>query len=121
MSGRLRKAAGWVLALLGLWEFGDIAAVFVPGFGRIPFYLWNHILTGLLLMIVGALLARASTTRRARLSGWTGAAAGAWLVLASFLFGNPVHFAGLWNDVIVGALAFMLGAWTAITARRSTA
>ncbi len=55
------KILNWIIALCGLWEFGDIAAVFVPGFGRLPVFLWNHIIAGLVLMILGAWAARTRT------------------------------------------------------------
>jgi hypothetical protein len=54
----LMKVLNWMIALLGLWEFGDIAALFVPNFGNIQPFVWNHIIVGLILMIVGVLAAR---------------------------------------------------------------
>ena len=54
------KVVNWLIALLGLWEFGDIAALFVPGFGHVQAFVWNHIITGLLLMIDGTWAARTS-------------------------------------------------------------
>lgn len=52
------KVLNWMIALLGLWEFGDIAALFVPNFGNIQPFVWNRIIVGLILMIVGVLAAR---------------------------------------------------------------
>lgn len=103
----------WIIALCGLWEFGDIAAPFVPGFGHVPAFLWNHIIVGLLLMIVGAWAALTSRVGAARTLHWIAAGAGGWLVIASFLLGNPILAPGLWNDIIVGGIVFILGVWAA--------
>ena len=113
------KVVSWMIALCGLWEFGDIAAVFVPDFGTIPVFVWNHILVGLLLMIAGAWAALTRQAGTAKRLHWTAAAAGAWLVLASFILRFPAVNAGLWNDVIVGAVVVILGVWAALAAART--
>jgi hypothetical protein len=105
------KILSWIIALLGLWEFGDIAAIFVPDFGRIPLFVWNHILVGLILMIVGVWSARTGKPRIAKSLKWIAVAAGAWLAVGSFLLRYPVIDIGLWNDVIVGVLVFIFGLW----------
>ncbi len=117
------KIIHWIIALCGLWEFGDIAALFVPGFGKIPAPLWNHIIVGLILMAAGtmaALSSSASANRAtARKLDWIAASAGLWLVIASFLLGRPIESPGLWNDVIVGGLVFILAMWAALAPRRA--
>ena len=116
----LMKVVNWVIALFGLWEFGDIAAIFVPDFGKIPVYLWNHIIVGLLLMIVGVWAARASNAGTVKTMNWIAAGAGIWLIISSFLLRYPVLNGGLWNDLIVGAIVFGLGVWAALTSSRIT-
>jgi hypothetical protein len=108
------KVLNWTIALLGLWEFADIAALFVPEFGRIPDYLWNHVVIGFLLMIVGVWAARTSNAGTAKTMNWIAAGAGLWLMISSFVLRYPVINAGLWNDLIVGAIAFVLGVWAAL-------
>lgn len=112
------KILNWIIALLGLWEFGDIAALFVPDFGEIPGFLWNHIIVGFLLMIVGAGAARTSNVRAAMTMNRIAAGAGIWLMISSFVLRYPDIGAGLGNDVIVGAAAFVLGVWAALTVPR---
>jgi hypothetical protein len=114
MSRTLIKASGWLIALLGLWESADILAVLVPGFGAIPAFVWNHIVVGLILIVVGVWASLTSAARTAIRMDYIAVAAGLWLVVASFVLGNPVNNAGLWNDVIVGALASILGAAAAL-------
>lgn len=108
------KILNWIIALCGLWEFGDIAAVFVPGFGRLPVFLWNHIIAGLVLMILGAWAVRTRNAGAAKTMDWIAAAAGVWLIIAAFIFGPPANSPGLWNDVVVGLIVFVLGVWAAL-------
>jgi hypothetical protein len=114
------KVLNWIIALLGLWEFADIAALFIPDFGKIPDFLWNHIIVGFLLMFVGVWAARTSRATTARTLNWIAAGAGLWLMISSFILRYPVVDAGLWNDLIVGAIAFVLGVWVALTSPRVT-
>jgi hypothetical protein len=112
------KVLNWIIALFGLWEFGDIAALFVPGFGNIPVYVWNHIIIGFLLMIVGVWVARSSNVVIARTMNWIAAGAGLWLVISSYILRHPVLDAGFWNDVIVGVIVLILGVWAALRSSR---
>ncbi len=107
------KVLNWMIVFCGLWEAGDIAAVFVPGFGEIPAPVWNHIIVGVLLVIVGTWAALTRQASTARIMNWTAAAAGVWLVIASFVLRSPLTGPGLWNDVIVGLVVFVLGLWAA--------
>jgi hypothetical protein len=112
------KVISWVIAFLGLWEFGDVAAFFTPGFGRVPAFLWNHIIVGLVLMVVGVWAALAREDSKVKTLHWIAAVAGAWLVAASFILGSPVASPGLWNDVIVGGIVAALGVAGAMAGRR---
>lgn len=112
------KVLSWIIALCGLWEFGDIAAPFVPGFGHVPAFLWNHIIVGMIFMITGAWAALTRSTGTASILHGISAAAGGWLIIASFILGNPIAAAGLWNDIIVGAIVLILAVWAAFTKKR---
>ena len=111
------KVLNWLIALLGLWQFGDIVALFVPDFGKIPSYVWNHIILGLVLMIVGVWAARTNSARTARVLNWIAAGAGMWLVISSIVLRRADVGIGLWNDLIVGVLALVLGAGAALYRR----
>jgi hypothetical protein len=112
------KILSWIITLCGLWEFGDIAALFVPDFGKIPDFLWNHIVIGLLLMIAGIWAARTGNAGTARIMNWIAAGAGIWLMISSFILRYPAIGGGLWNDVIVGAITLGLGVWAALARPR---
>jgi hypothetical protein len=81
--------------------------------------MWNHIAVGLILMITGAWAARTSNAHTAKIMDWVAATAGAWLIAASFVLGNPFISIGLWNDVIVGVVIFILGGWAALASYRT--
>jgi hypothetical protein len=115
----LRKVISWVIALLGLWEAGDIIAPFIPGFGTIQAAVWNHIVVGILLMITGAGAALTRNIGAARRMNWIAAAAGLWLTVATFIFRPQVFGAEHWNDLIVGVFALILGVWAALAASRA--
>ena len=113
------KALSWIIVLFGLWEFADIAALFVPGFGSIPIYVWNHIIVGMILMITGAWAALTSNAGTAKMMSCIAAAAGVWLILSSFVLRYPNITVGLWNDVIVGVIVSILGVWAAFVSPRA--
>jgi hypothetical protein len=112
------KILSWIIALLGLWEFGDVLAIFVPGFGSIHAFVWNHIIVGIILMIVGTRAALTRNVGTAKTMHWIAAAAGGWLIAASWILGNPLISVGLWNDIVVGGIAFILAVWTALADAR---
>jgi len=112
------KVLNWIIALCGLWELGDIVLPFVIGFGNVRAFVWNHIIVGALLVLAGARAARTSNIRTARRLDWIAAVAGGWLMIAPFLLGTPEIAAGLWNDIIVGGVVLILGAWAALASPR---
>ena len=112
------KALNWIIALVGLWEFGDIALPFVIGFGNVQMFVWNHILVGLILMVAGVRAGLARDIRTARAMDWIAAFAGGWLILSTFLWAPAAIAAGRWNDIIAGAIAFILGVWSALASPR---
>ena len=120
-GGRLTgmKVLNWIIALCGLWELGDIVLPFIIGFGNVKAFVWNHIIVGMVLVLVGAWAARTSHVRTARTLDWIAAVAGLWLMIAPFLLGPPEIAAGLWNDIIVGVIVLVLGVWAALASPRA--
>ena len=114
------KALNWIIALLGLWEFGDIAALFVPNFGKIQSFVWNHIIVGLILMIVGVWAARTSNAGTAKRMNWIAIGAAGWLIISSFILRYPVIAVGFWNDLIVGVIVLVFGVWATLTLGQAT-
>ena len=114
------KVLNWIIALCGLWELGDIVLPFVIGFGNVQAFVWNHIIVGILLVLAGARAARTGNVRTARRLDWIAVVAGVCLMIAPFLLGPPEIAAGLWNDIIVGGVVLVLGAWAALALPRET-
>jgi hypothetical protein len=108
----------WIIALCGLWEFGDIVAPFLPGFGHVQAFVWNHIIVGIILMIVGALAALTSNVGTAKTMLSIAAVAGGWLIIASFILRTPPIGAGLWNDVAVGVIVVILSSASILLLQR---
>ena len=113
------KVLNWLIALCGLWQFGDIAAFFVPDFGTVLVTIWNHVVVGFILMILGSTAALTSNVGTAKKLNWIAAIAGVWLMIARFLFGIPEMNAGLWNDLIVGLIVFILAIWATLSTPRT--
>ena len=113
------KVLNWIIALCGLWEFGDIALPFVIGFDDVQSFVWNHILVGLVLMFAGVRAALTRDVRIARTMDWIAVIAGLWLILATFLLRDLTITAGLWNDLIVGLVVIILGVSAALTLPRA--
>jgi hypothetical protein len=70
-------------------------------------------------MIAGAWAALTRNVGAAKKLDWIAAVAGVWLIVASFIFRDPVGTAGLLNDLIVGMIVTVLGVWTARSALRA--
>lgn len=113
----LLKALSWMIALCGLWEFGDIVAPLVPGFGTVQAFVWSHIIAGLVLMIVGAWAAMTSVVATAKTMQWIAAIAGIWLIIAPLVFGTH-SVAGAWNDIAVGLIVLVLSAASRLLLQR---
>ena len=113
------KVLNWILALCGLWEFGDIALPFIIGFDHVRGFVWNHIVVGLILMFAGARRALTGNVRTARTMDLVAALSGVWLILTTFLLRDRAATAGWWNDLIVGVIALLLGVWSALVLPRA--
>ncbi|NHN58890.1 MULTISPECIES: hypothetical protein [Halorussus] len=109
-----------IIALIGAWM---VLQAFL--FDMVASQFWNDVIVGALLLVVGGYN---YSRRGSDKVGSVGAAAvaallGLWLIAAPFMFGwdagateavNPLVF---WNDIIVGAITFGIGAFSAYAAR----
>ena len=112
------KVPSWIISLFGLWEFGDIVLPFIIGFDNVQALVWNHIIIGIILVIVGAWAGVASNIGTGKTMNWIATVAGVWLIIASFILRNRVINAGLWNDIIVGVIVLILSVWAALATPR---
>ncbi len=112
------KVLSWIIALLGLWEAGNIALPFTIGFGHVQIFVWNHIIVGIILVIVGAWAGMTSDIGTAKTMTWIAAVAAVWLIIASFILRSPEIAAGLWNDVAVGVIVVILSSTSRLLLQR---
>jgi len=49
---------------------------------------------------------------------WIAVIAGVWLIVGSLILPHPVLAIGSWNDIIVGLIVVVLGAWAALASPR---
>lgn len=117
--GERGKWISALVALLGLWM---VVEPFI--FEMTAANLWNDIIVGLALIALGAYnyYRRADRRLGSVAVGVFVALLGLWLIAAPFVFGvdsgaTEATGANFWNDIAVGALALILGAYSAYEAR----
>ncbi len=110
------KVLGWALAILGAWMF---ASPFVWGYAASGIVA-EAVLVGILWVVFGLWIALTDRGEAVVLLAWLSALLGAWAMVAPAILGYGQVTAALWNDLIVGFLGMVLGAWAAYNAPEST-
>ena len=105
------KTLSWIIAVVGLWE---IIAPFVFGMTATTAFLWDAIIVGLALLVFGAWAALANDENTIKYLSWINAVLGLWLVIAPFVLSYSSAAAAMWNDIIIGLVALVLGVWAAL-------
>ncbi len=105
------KTLSWIIALAGLWE---IVAPFVFGMTATTAFLWDAIIVGLALAVFGVWAALANEENTVKYLNWINAVLGLWLVIAPFVLSYSSAATAMWNDIIIGLVALVLGAWAAL-------
>ena len=99
--------------LLGIWL---ITAPFALAYSNSVSARWNDIVAGAALLFLAGRSAFAPANEVAL--SWACAALGAWLVIAPFTLGNSTITVNVGNDVVVGLLVAVVGAWGALAGQR---
>ncbi|HHJ06386.1 MAG TPA: hypothetical protein ENK24_02685 [Anaerolineae bacterium] len=94
-----------------MWE---VVAPFVLGYTAVSVALWNAIIIGIVLVVLGAWAALAEETTLKALN-WVNALFGLWLIVAPFILTYAGVTAAIWNDIIVGIVVLVLAGWAALT------
>ncbi|RMD71690.1 MAG: hypothetical protein D6819_00965 [Gammaproteobacteria bacterium] len=88
---------GWVALILGIWL---IIAGFIPAMVGTP-DVWNDIIVGIILAIVGFAMVPAGATWQ----GWIIGIGGVWMIIAAFIPSIVNSTTGnFWNNLIVGVV-----------------
>ncbi len=107
------KALGWALVLVGVWT---VLAPFVWGYAaKVP--VAQSVVLGVSWAAFGLWIALTEQPTAVALLGWLSALLGVGLIFAPALAGYSQVSAAFWNDVLVGFMAMVLGAWAAFWSR----
>jgi hypothetical protein len=106
--GQVVLASG-INLILGLWL---IIAPFVLGCTSYRHSEWNSIVVGVIVAALAAI--RIWGGRSASWLSWIIAALGLWMIVSPWIYSNSDVNAILWNDIIVGVIILVLGAWSAL-------
>ena len=117
------ESGKWISALIGLLGLWMIVQAF--WLDIVPAQFWNDVIVGILLLAVGGYnYYRRSNERVGSVAAASVAALlGLWLIAAPFMLGADVGMTettndlAFWNDIVVGLLALVLGAYSAYEAR----
>jgi SPW repeat len=110
-----QKVLSWLVALAGLWE---VIAVFVLGYSASTTALWDALIVGVALIVLGGWAALSSQEGTDKTLDWINAILGVWLIIAPFVLGYTALVAALWNDIIVGIVVVVIAGWAALAMGR---
>ncbi len=91
---------GWVVGLLGLLQF-------VLGFVKMSAkaFMWDYIIVGLLVAIIGFWM----ISDNKKWQGWLSGLAGVWLFISAFISSLLSGQGAMWNSIIVGLIVAICG------------
>ena len=106
------KTLNWLVALAGLWE---VIAVFMLGYTASSAALWNALIVGVVLLVLGVWAALSNQETTDKSLDWINVVIGLWLIIAPFILGYTAIGAAMWNDIIVGIVVVVFEVWAALT------
>jgi hypothetical protein len=108
---KTQKTLSGLVALVGLWE---LIAAFTLGYSSSTAALWNAILVGIALVVLGAWAAVSNEEATDRSLDWVNFALGIWLIIAPFILGYRSVTVAITNDVIAGIIVVVLAGWAVL-------
>ena len=108
------KTLNWVIVIGGVWE---VLAPFILAYSDAKGAMWDAIIIGLALIVLGAWAALTNAGSTVKTLSWINAILGLWLIIAPFLLSYSKVAAAMWNDIIIGIIVLALGAWAASAAK----
>ena len=113
VANNVRTASGLNL-IAGLWL---IVAPFILGYSNLQSTTWNSIIVGIL--IAGMAGYRIANPHLNPWVSWVVAALGVWVILSPFVYAHSDVARPFWNDIIIGIVVLILGAWSAMSAHET--
>src|SRR5579871_5878560 len=110
------RVASTLNILAGLWL---IISPFILAFSSLPIALWDTLIVGIVVVIL-AWIRAANPERMVGLS-WINILLGLWLIISPFVLNYSDAVRASWNDVILGIIVLVLGAWSAFASPTTTA
>lgn len=104
----------WLVAVAGLWQ---LVSPFILNYSDLTVAMWNAIIVGVVLIVLGAWAALNKEARSGRILDWISAILGVWLVASPFVLGYSATATAMWNNIIVGLVVLVLAGWAAFTAK----
>ncbi len=111
----LQKTLNWLIALDGVWM---VIASFVLGYGVGTAPFWDALIVGIVFIVLGAWAAMSTQVGTDRTLDWINALVGLWLLISPFVMNFASMTAPLYNNVIFGIIAIILGVWAALSVER---
>jgi hypothetical protein len=102
------KTANWLIVIAGIWL---IIAPFILGF-RGTLLSMNDVITGIVIAMIS--LIAIGMPEESGWMNWISAILGVWILITAFLM-TSIGIAGMWNNLVIGAITVALGIWGAVS------
>ncbi len=109
----MARKAGWLVAILGAWEFVSAFALH----GALP-AIWSPFFVGIAVLLLAVWSVNTDNISTAVKLAWINALLGLWILVSPFAAGFASAKAAMLNDVIVGALVLVLSVVEALGLRK---
>lgn len=110
------KTLSWVTAILGIWTG---ISPFIFGYSNVTMALWDFVIVGLALLVLGVIAALSDNPGTKRGLDWVNAIIGLWLLVSPFVLGFSSFVGSAQTDaIIVGIVVIILNVWAALSVRR---
>lgn len=106
----------WLVAVAGLWQ---LVSPFILNFTARTTAMWNAVVIGLVLIVLGVWAALNKEARTSRTLDWVNAILGLWLVASPFVLGYSDMATAMWSSIIVGLVVLVFAGWAAFTAGKN--
>lgn len=112
------KSINWWVAIFGAWE---VFAPFILGYSAVKGALWDAIIIGLALVVLGVWAAISKDESTVKNLSWVNVVLGIWLIIAPFLLSYSGTGSALWNDIIIGIFEVVFAGWAVSALSKNSA